>query len=128
VSSLSIHCSNNEYGQPIATFNGFFGQIFTILWKLFWEKFGHKLFFNSKKEYFKIKNTTIVYSMKRRLRFCTFKIWILPNLVKYSYKWLPLEQHHKIKKEKTLFTLSSHNMWMVFSMKSKSFGKYEKGA
>jgi hypothetical protein len=30
--------------------------------------------------------------------------------------------------KKTLFTLSPYNMWMVLSMKNKSFGKYEKGA
>ncbi len=66
--------------------------------------------------------------MKRRLKFCTFKFLILPNLAKYSYKWSPFEQHHKIKEKETLFTLSLYNMWMVLSMKNKSFGEYEKGA
>jgi hypothetical protein len=54
---------------------------------------------------------------------------MLLNLAKYSYKWSPLEQHHKMKEKKnTLFILSIYNMWMVLSMKNKSFGKYEKGA
>jgi hypothetical protein len=35
---LVIRCSNDEYGQPIPTLNGFFGQIFTILWKVFWKR------------------------------------------------------------------------------------------
>jgi hypothetical protein len=65
--------------------------------------------------------------MKKVLKiFFTFKIWILANLTKYSYRWSSLEKHHKNEKKKTLFTLNPHNMWMVLSMKNKSFGKYEK--
>jgi hypothetical protein len=30
----------------------------------------------------------------------SFIFWILPNLVKYTYGWLPIEQHHKIEKIK----------------------------
>ncbi len=45
---------------------------------------------------------TIAYNMKGCLRLSTFISWKSPNLVKYTYGWSPLEQHHKIKKKKTL--------------------------
>ncbi len=34
------------------------------------------------------------------LDFSNFILWILPNLAKYSYGWLALEQHHKFISEK----------------------------
>ncbi len=43
---------------------------------------------------------TIAYDVKGCLRFSTFIFWILPNLITYTYGWLPLEQHHKIEGNK----------------------------
>ncbi len=73
-------------------------------------------------EWFLVWRTNPLENMKRCLRFFKLKNWIFPNLAKYCYKWLPLEQHHKIEKKKTLPTLSPSNMWLVLSMKNRSFG------
>jgi len=43
------------------------------------------------------KLTTIAYKMKGYLKLSTFIFWILPNLAKYTYRSLPLEQHQKEK-------------------------------
>jgi hypothetical protein len=45
--------------------------------------------------------------MKRWLIFYTFKIWILPNLIKYTCWLSPLEQHHKLKKKKHCITFKN---------------------
>jgi hypothetical protein len=37
--------------------------------------------------------------MKVKIRFFIFISQISPNLAKYAFRWLPLEQHHKIEKE-----------------------------
>jgi hypothetical protein len=41
--------------------------------------------------------------MKGCLRFFIFIFWVLPNLVKYTYGWSPLKQHHKIEKHWELY-------------------------
>ncbi len=38
--------------------------------------------------------------MKRCLRFLSLIFLISPNLAKYAYGWLPLEQNHKVEKKK----------------------------
>ncbi len=38
--------------------------------------------------------------------FYTFIFWILSNLVKYTYGWVPFEKHHKIEKKSLLQTLA----------------------
>ncbi len=38
--------------------------------------------------------------MKRCLRFSSLIFLISPNLAKHAYGWLPLEQNHKVEKEK----------------------------
>jgi hypothetical protein len=43
-------------------------------------------------------------------RFSNFIFWISPNLVKYSYGWSPLEQHHKIQMKKKTIEL----WWTLF--------------
>jgi len=45
------------------------------------------------------KIVTIAYNMKGCLRFSTFILWIVPNLVKYTCGWLSLEQYWKIGKK-----------------------------
>jgi hypothetical protein len=42
------------------------------------------------------KLAKISYNIKAWLRFSTFIFWISPNLAKYIYGWLPIEQYHKI--------------------------------
>jgi hypothetical protein len=37
--------------------------------------------------------------MKGYLRFCTFILWIVPHLVKYTCGWSSLEQYRKIGKK-----------------------------
>ncbi len=75
----------NEYSVTIFFFGEDFGKIF-------------------KKKLPKF--TTIAYKLKGCLRFHTIIFWISPNLAKYTYALLPLEQHHKIERKKTLS--SSH--------------------
>ncbi len=45
------------------------------------------------------KIVTIACNMKGCLIFSTFILWIVPNLVKYTYGWLSLEQYPKIGKK-----------------------------
>jgi hypothetical protein len=45
--------------------------------------------------------------MKRSLRFSTFLFLISPNLAKYTYGWLPLEQHLKIEKKNIVWFFAS---------------------
>ncbi len=52
------------------------------------------------------KITAIAYNLKGCLRFHTIIFWISPNLAKYTYGLLPLEQHHEIEGKKPLS--SSH--------------------
>jgi hypothetical protein len=56
------------------------------------------------------------------LRLSTFIFWIFPNLVKYTYRWLPLEQHHKIGK-KTNHSLEPLDYWSAFHFK-RTFALY----
>ncbi len=45
------------------------------------------------------KIVTIACNMKGYLRFCTFILWIVPHLVKYTCGWSSLEQYRKIGKK-----------------------------
>ncbi len=45
------------------------------------------------------KIDTTVYIMKGCLTFSTFIFWISSKLVKYTYGWLQLKQHHKTEKQ-----------------------------
>jgi hypothetical protein len=47
------------------------------------------------------KFATNAYNMKRHPRFYIFIFWLLPNLAKYTYGLLPLEQHYKIEIKNT---------------------------
>jgi hypothetical protein len=69
-----------------------------------------------KNETFALKIASIAYNIKGCLRFYTFIFWISPNLAKYTYGWLSLEQQHKIggKKKKT-----KPNHWELKDKKSQ---------
>ncbi len=47
----------------------------------------------------KVAKIPTIYNMKVQIRFFIFISRISPNLAKYTYWWLQLEQHHKIEKE-----------------------------
>jgi len=52
--------------------------------------------------------------MKGCFKFYTFIFWISPNLVKYTYRLLSLEQHHKIERKQGV----CHTMALPLTLKS----------
>jgi len=73
-----------------------------------------------KNETFAFKISSIAYNTKGCLRFFSFIFWISPNLAKYTYGWLSLEQHHKIGKNKNKkIPNTKPNPWELKDKKSQ---------
>jgi len=64
--------------------------------------FCHKFLIFKKLIFLIKKNHHNCLQYEKVLKISTFIFWILPNLTKYIYGWLSIEQHHKIR-GKTIF-------------------------
>jgi len=86
-----------SHGPGPHTNDFFLWLIFAILLK---NKFGQRnilskfLFLQEIRQ----KSAQLLTTWKGAQDFSTFHVSISPNLAKYSYGWLPLEQHHEIGK------------------------------